>query len=109
MVKSTGCSNKGPRFYSQPLHGPYNHLQIQFQGIQCPRLASKGTRYTNVSGGETLVLVRISVAVERHDDHNSSCKGQRLMGVAAYGVQADMVLGRQQEVVCLTGWYIEHM
>ena len=38
------CSSRGPRFGSQhPHQASYNHLQLQFQGVWCPLLASLGT------------------------------------------------------------------
>jgi hypothetical protein len=57
VVRSTGCSSRGPEFNSQ-----YSQLAINLVlGIQCPLLASTGTActwYTDTHAGKTPVQTK---------------------------------------------------
>ena len=50
VVKSTGCSFKGPGFGYQHPHLVHKHLYLLFQGIWCPLLVSMSTAHTWCTG-----------------------------------------------------------
>lgn len=49
VVRSTGCSFRGPGFNFQHLVVDYSHPKFQFQGIQCHFLASLVTRNAHMA------------------------------------------------------------